>query len=453
MDLLNTISRHSGEAVLDGVERFDFASLERAWSAHAGRLAAAGARPGDRVGTMLADGIAAIAASLGTLALGAVHVPIDHHLTLVERDELLRRTGVAWLVDEAGIRATDLPPMPSPCRDEAFIRYTSGTTAEARGVLLTRPALEARVAAAAVALRLGPGRRMLWCLPMAYHWAASILAALHAGTTIILARRPQAANIAATIRTERCDLAYASPWHLRRLAQLPAGSLDGLVEVVSTTTAIDAQTIAQLGQTHAVRVRQALGIIELGLPLIGDGGGVGDVGWPAAGFAASIVAAEADGSGELALRGPGMFDAYLSPAQLAGERLVEGWFRTGDRARILEDGSVRLLGRIKDLINVAGIKVYPMEVEAVLEAHPSVSRALVYAGHDSRLGEVVAAKVVLSQPGGPAAAIVEQLRDWCRQQLQALKCPATIEIVDSLTTTRTGKVLRGTTATPDHPSV
>jgi long-chain acyl-CoA synthetase len=442
MDLLNQIGRHHGDAVIDGMDRISFAHLEQLWIAHAAKLASTGVRTGDRVGTILDDGHPAIAAGLGTLALGAVHVPIDCHLTMSERDELIQRTAVAWLVDEDGVRATGQPPPFAPFHDSAFIRYTSGTTATSRGVLLTRQTLDARITAAAQALGLQPGRRMLWSLPMAYHWAASVLAALSAGTTIIIANRSQAVHIADIIRNERTDLAYASPWQLRRLAQLPVGSLSGLREAVSTTAAIDAQTIVGLEQKHRIRVRQALGIIELGLPLIGDGGGIGDVGKPAPGFEACILDPEPDGSGELALRGPGRFDAYISPAQLAADVLVEGWFRTGDRAQILADGSVRLLGRIKDLINVAGIKVYPMEVEAVLEAHVAVRNALVYARSDSRLGEVVAAKIVLNQPA-ETGFTREILHAWCRQRLHGLKCPTIIDIVTTLPVTRSGKVVRG----------
>ena len=246
-------------------------------------------------------------------------------------------------------------------------------------------------------------------------------------------------------------MAYGSPYHVRRLAALPAGEdlPPTLASVVSTTTAIDASAASDFRARHGCAVRQALGLIEVGLPFISDGRASeapGELGRPLPGYRAAILSSAgallADGEqGELALRGEGMFDAYVAPWRARASVLQDGWFKTGDSAVRGSDGAYRLLGRIKEVINVGGIKVFPLEVEAVLEAHPSVAACRVRAGADARLGEQVLAEVEL-RAGFAREQALPALEAWCAQRLAALKRPARIDCVASLARTASGKVRR-----------
>ena len=121
--------------------------------------------------------------------------------------------------------------------------------------------------------------------------------------------------------------------------------------------------------------------------------------------------------------------------------LHHGAFRTGDRAERMPDGSIRLLGRIKDVINVGGVKVFPLEVESVLNAHPWVALSRVRSAPEARLGEQVHAEVQLKSDHDPAA-VHEALSLWCEERLAPLKRPAMYTVVTHLAMTASGKVIR-----------
>lgn len=432
------------------------ADADGAWTWHrladrvarvAADLASAGVRRGHRVALRLPDGVEALAHLLAVLRLEAVHAPLDVSLAQAEVDAAIPQLGATWRI-EAGVdgrprlQATGIAPVAEPLAGEvsAFLRLTSGTTGTAKGVLLSQRSLAERIAAANRALNLNADDRVLWLLPMAYHVAVSVLLYIEVGAAIVFGNRLRAVDTARCAVDYACTFAYAAPWHVRRLADLPAGSLpSSLRRVVSTTTALDAEVAARFHARHGIPVFQALGIIECGLPLLS----AGDPGEPVGRFAlnadyrARLRGVDDQGVGELCLAGPGFLDAYLDPWRTRAEVLdAEGFFATGDLARIEGDGAIQLLGRCKDVINVGGIKVFPQEVESVLEAHPAVVRARVFAGADPRTGEQVLAEV-------EAEGIeVADLQAWCAQRLAALKCPARIALVPALALTPSGKVRR-----------
>ena len=439
-------------AVADGVTTLDFQSLATAINVTAQRYRAAGIISGDRVGTALPDGAEALISSLAALACGGVHVPLDHHLTTSERMSFIATTQIHWLVDHTGIHELDAPRCADPLGPgaSAFLRFTSGTTGDAKGVLLSHRTLRARAAAAARALELTPGHRVLWLLPLAYHWAASVIAALVAGAGIVFGNRLRLRDTLAEAHTHGTTMAYASPWHCQRFAASAAGDLKPLHTIICTTAALTPSIADQLRLHHGIRLRLALGVIECGLPLISAGNQTsddepGDVGIPQPGFSCRLRHLTSDGSGELLINGPGLFDAYLDPWTPAQGLLVDGYFCTGDRALIHPDGRVRILGRIKDLINVGGMKVFPQEIEALLASHPAVVACHAYAVADQRLGETVGVTIeLIPEVASDAAArdrITHELRAWCRTRLAPLKQPTVWEFAQ-VARTHSGKARR-----------
>jgi long-chain acyl-CoA synthetase len=467
-------------AVVDGTLRLSRAELAAAIIAGVQSLRRLGVAPGDRVALSAPDGAPALVAALAVIHADAVHVPFDHALAPAEItaaagvlrvDWQLRPTGIdasGWaLTSVRAIPEHDRASSSDPLHPQrsAFLRLSSGTTGAAKGVLIARDTLAARVAAAAPALALGPDDRVLWLLPMAYHFAVSILLYIGRGAGVVFGNALRAASTATIARDHAVTFAYGSPWHVRRLAELPAGSLPAsLRQVVATTAAIDPGTAAAFRAHHGIRVRQALGIIEVGLPFVSPGhdgeapGELGDI-QPAfrlailppgdeAGVTAEMTdfsrhphALPAGTEGELAIAGPGLFDAYVSPWRARANVLDCGFFRTGDRAVCDAAGRVRLLGRIKDVINVGGVKVFPLEVESVLDAHPMVAASRVRAAPDARLGEAVMAEVAV-HPGTDAATIIAELEAWCAERLAPMKRPGRIVVVDALPRTGSGKVIR-----------
>jgi long-chain acyl-CoA synthetase len=144
-------------------------------------------------------------------------------------------------------------------------------------------------------------------------------------------------------------------------------------------------------------------------------------------------------SGELWIRTPAVMDGYLDSPDETAAVLIDGWFRTGDIARVDGDGYVTIVGRARERIKRGGYSIFPAEVETVLLAHPAVAEAAVVAMPDPTLGEEVAAFVAL-RPG--AVADAETLVAWCRERLAAFKYPRRITLLDALPRSATGKVLK-----------
>jgi acyl carrier protein len=140
--------------------------------------------------------------------------------------------------------------------------------------------------------------------------------------------------------------------------------------------------------------------------------------------------------GEVIVRGPNLTAGYLTPA---GDTFVDGWFRTGDLGQFDDDGYLTLTGRSKEMINRAGETIAPREIDEVLLGHELVRQALTFGVPDHRLGEQVAAAVVLE-----AGATIDELslRQWVEARLSPAKVPRRIIFMDSLPLGPTGKLSR-----------
>ena len=136
-------------------------------------------------------------------------------------------------------------------------------------------------------------------------------------------------------------------------------------------------------------------------------------------------------------------DGYLAQPEETAATIVDGWFRTGDLARVSAEGFVGIVGRKKELILRGGYSVYPPEVEAALLSHPAVAEAAVIGVPHPDLGEDVAAFVTLR----PAAtATVDDLVAWCKQRVAGYKCPRSVTVLAELPRSATGKVLKAALA-------
>ena len=153
--------------------------------------------------------------------------------------------------------------------------------------------------------------------------------------------------------------------------------------------------------------------------------------------AANIVAS--GGIGEILLRGPGVTSGYAENPEANRDSFVQGWFRTGDEGNIDPDGYLFITGRIKEMINRGGQKISPREIDDVLGSHPAVAQALAFAMPDSRLGENVAAAVVLRS----GEKVTEtQLKKYAAELVADYKVPRRIVFLDEIPKGPTGKLKR-----------
>jgi len=143
--------------------------------------------------------------------------------------------------------------------------------------------------------------------------------------------------------------------------------------------------------------------------------------------------------GEILLQGPNVLKEYWNFPQLNGEAFRKGWFRTGDIGKMDEDGYISFVGRAKEMIITGGLKVYPREVEEVIDKHPAVKESAVIGVPDKVFGEAVKAYVVLnSNPG----ATEEEIINFCKQKIASYKKPKYVEFLKELPRTSTGKVTK-----------
>lgn len=457
-------------ALVDGYGTLTYRELFAQTETLKARLLQTGLSKGLGLAVMGRNGRAFVAGMLAGMGCGVVVVPLSHQLKSAEISQILLDTGVhAVLDDQSGVVPTegDSEFMPfseqtlrftwlsaatgqalAPLPDAAFIRYTSGTTGNSKGVVLTHRSILARVENASIALQLNCDDAVLWILPMAFHFLVSVLVYIRVGAKIIVCNDILAATLIKDANQEGATMLYAAPMHFRLLAADTSGTqIPTLKVAISTSSAIPPAIAEAFTQRFHIPVAQAYGIIEAGLPLLDSLTGQADpysVGFPAAGFKVALLGDDGlpvpEGQmGRLAICGPGLFDAYLKPWQTADQVLQHGWFLTGDLAQCRADGRIIICGREKAMINVSGNKAFPEEIEAVLNAHPDIAACRVFGQTHPLLGEVVCAEVVMAQE---AAWDVEALLQFCRQRLSTYKVPQRLQRVMQISHTASGKIKR-----------
>jgi long-chain acyl-CoA synthetase len=293
-----------------------------------------------------------------------------------------------------------------------------------------------------------PDDRVIWVLSMSYHFVSSVLLFLRRAATIVLCGREFPASLLVGLTRHRGTFLYASPFHYQTIANstvLPAEALSNVRLAVSTAMRLPGSDARRFFERFGVELAEAYGIIEVGLPFVNrskDPAKRGSVGRILPDYEVRIADPEPDGVGEVHLRGKGMFDAYLSPWRTRQQAFPDGWFRTGDLGRIDPDGFLFLSGRQNDVINFTGMKVFPVEVESVLNRHPSVGESRVYAVTHARYGELPCADVVLTDDADPAGVNATEIRRFCYQHLATYKVPKELRFVSQLEKTASGKLRR-----------
>ncbi len=449
-----------------------YAALAREAERVATFLASQGVGAHHRIGLLAPNETAHLPAAFGLLAAGACLVPIGQNLRPSELDQIVGGVDLngclaspradaplgAWSDAPAldggecdgyrfrWIDRSRQAPAGFGALDPAFIRFTSGTTARSKGVVLSHAATLARVEAADAVLRLSPDDRIAWVLPLAYHFAVTIVAYVRAGAHVLMCADTLPGAVVDAIERHHATVLYASPLHLERIAGLrPRGRLDSVRLALSTSAPISAAAIARFEAGAGVPLGQAYGIIEAGLPCINtghDGLAPTSVGRPVPGYDVALLSDQGervtDGEGEVGLRGSGLFSAYYSPWTLRSGVERDGWFITGDVGQFDAAGGLRLLGRRKTVIFVGGLKFFPDEVEACIDQFPGVLESRVFARAHPRLGEIPCAQIV---PRGPRADVAA-LRTHCARLLSPWKVPVEFEEVASLPKTPGGKIVR-----------
>ncbi len=343
--------------------------------------------------------------------------PLDPRLPRPAAKALLDAVAPSSLVDpDGGVHpcARGRPVEPG----DALVIATSGSTGEPRGAVLTSEAVRAAAVATSSALDVDPGRdRWLACLPLAHVGGLSVVTrALATGTPLTVLARPHPAAVEAEARTGAT------------LVSLVATSL-GRIEVSRFRRVL-------VGGAPAPAERPPNVVATYGMTE--TGGGVVYDGRPLAGVEVRAV------DGELQVRGPMVLRAYRDGIDPKDD---DGWFPTGDAGSVAADDTVRVIGRLGDVIVTGGEKVWPAPVEAVLAKHPAVAEVAVAGRRDPEWGQRVVAVVVPSDSGSPPA--LAELQDWSKARLPAYAAPRELLLAAMLPRTALGKLRRDELFAPD----
>jgi long-chain acyl-CoA synthetase len=325
--------------------------------------------------------------------------------------------------------------------DEPLLKFSSGSTAQPKGIALTATNVLAEAENVTATLDLGPGDRILSGVPLfhSYGFDLGVLPTLYAGTTLVLEgsfvpRRTMgrlADEIAAFLGVPAQYRAFLSAKSDR------AYDLSSVRWLLSCTAPLAQETVLEFSERFGAPVCQHYGSSETGAVANHVPAEVparpASVGRPVSG-----VEVDVDEDGEVVVESGAVARRYVLGAPPGESPLRDGVFRTGDLGRIDSHGYLTIDGRRDAMINVGGLKVSPAEVAATLERHSGVREAAVLGFPDGRGDEVVYAVVESAGPVGEDELIL-----WCRESLAEHKVPRRIEIRDALPRTAAGKVRLG----------
>jgi long-chain acyl-CoA synthetase len=469
----------SGEALVYGDERMDYAELRDRVERLAAGLASRGLGDGAPVALVLPNVPDFAVAFLGILRAGGIAVPLNPQFKEAELEFYFGECGVkAVVADETsaptcqGVAARmdagpdvftslgDLagegaPPAPD-LDDDAVFQYSSGSTGRPKRVPRTHRQLRAEADAYVSAIGLN-GDDTVFCTIALFHtygMGCCLLAAVRAGARLVLFDNPnpfllQRGRALQQIERERATVFPGVPFTFRLLSEAPEDAdLSSLRLCYSAAAPLPKSTFDAFKARFGVPVRQLYGCTEAGCVTVNvDDDALaapGSVGAPIDGVELRVADEEGElvdegRIGEILIRSEAMTRGYADAAELNALAFRDGWFRSGDRGRIDDEGRLVITGRTKLLIDVRGSdKVDPIEVEDVLAVHPKVSEVVVVGVAGEVPGEETVKAVVV--PAGDCQE--RELIRYCRERLADYKVPGRVEFREEIPTGPGGKVLR-----------
>lgn len=463
-------------ALREAGRSISYAGLVAEVDAYAALLRTRGVRPGDRVLLVGENCIDQVALIFAASTLGAWIVNVNARLSAPEIDAIGAHAGARLALYTAVVSpdaaahaaragavahgALVIGPLDEACLPEpvdgqevAALVYTTGTTGQPKGVMLSHRNL-LFVARVSSRLRgLVPQDRAWGVLPIShvYGLTSVLLGTLCAGACLQLAPRFTPAGMLEAIRDDGLTIVQGVPAMYARLLELAPGTplRSHLRFAYAGGSPLDPDLKGRVEALLGVPLHNGYGLTEaaptvsqtrLDAPREDT-----SVGLPIPGVEVRLVdgagrEVEGDAEGALWVRGPNVMRGYYrAPEASAAALLPGGWLDTGDVARRGPDGALFIVGRRKELIIRSGFKVYPLEVETVLNAHPGVTQSAVVGRPAPHGNEEVVAFV---QPDPRALPSVDALRDWAAARLAPYKRPGRIVLMDALPAAASGKILK-----------
>jgi len=479
------------EALIYGPHRITYAELEERTNRVANGLRALGIGSGDHVAVLVKNDHRFVETMLGALRAGATVTPTTTRAHLSTLTHIMRDSSAKILfasadfAEEASALAKTMPDLrrvfvmdralagtalyddwlmgQSIARsvvekapgDIALLSYTSGSTGQPKGVLLTHHAVDWATRNLRRALLYGPDERCLLAVPMfhANGMLAGVFSMLECGGALVILHDVHPAEMIRAIERERCTYTTGVPamykMMLREEALLQQSDCSSLRFVICGSSEVPEELLEEFTRKLAPML-EAYGLTECGFVCNNPRWGItkqGTTGLPYPGVELRIVDPEdvarnvpVGELGELLVRSPANLVAYHNLPQVTAERLLaDGWFRTRDIVRTDEQGYIEVVGRLDDRINCAGESIYPKEVENVLLAHPDLLDVAVVPMADDVKGEVPVAFVVERTQG---AAREQEIKEFFLRNGAAYMHPRRIFVLAEMPLTPAKKVDR-----------
>lgn len=430
-----------------------------------------GIRPGENVGLYCKNCPEFAAAYFGVVSLGAVIVPLNRTLTPREVSFIAEDAGMKHIIamqplalgtdirqlllpdiQEATQRRAfpEVPPADGKPDDPCVIIYTSGTTGKPKGAVLTHRNLCSNAQGITKAVDVSADDNLLCVLPMfhSFAWTVTIMDTLLQGARATILESFQPKEAIKTIHEEGVTVVCGVPTMFGYYLSL--GSKEAYEKVrlfVSGGASLPGEIIDSFKQKFGIDITEGYGLSEAS-PVVSVNriGRVrpGSIGLPLEEIEVRIESP--DGTvlppgevGELVTRGPNVMAGYFNQPEATAAAIVDGWLHTGDMARMDADGYIYIVDRLKDIIIVGGLNVYPREVEEVLYHYPDIQEAAVIGLPDKLRGEVVCAFIVLKEG---AVYSRKALMHHLQENLAVFKLPKEIVVLDALPKNATGKIMK-----------
>jgi len=465
-------------AIIDaGGTQWDYRALDVACDAVMPLLQEAGVQRGDRVLLLVENCAAGVAVLFAASRLGVIVIPVNARQTAAEVDRIVTHAEPAAVVttsaaspnaaahaDRMGaVEKTGAfgtlhiapvhPSQPDSDPEIAVLLYTTGTTGEPKGVMITHDNLLFGGKAARSFRDLEPGDLVYGVAPVAHviGLVSMLTAAICAGATVRLEARFSVERLYDALTKGVTHLPAVPQMHALLMQHVQALghqtlSSPTLAYVSSGGAPLDPAWKRKAEAFYGLPLQNGYGMTETTAAASISRSKIGDpdvsVGPALPGVELRIddqVPGGADGAGEVLTRGPNVMKGYYrNPAETARVLDAEGWLRTGDLGRIDEQGRLHILGRSKELIIHGGFNVYPPEVEAALNDHPQVIQSAVVGrmegGDEKVLAFVQIAEGDVLEP--------DALRAFVAERLSGYKRPSQIVIATALPAAPTGKILK-----------
>ncbi len=440
------------EAVVEiGGPRLTYHDLWDRAAIVAGGLRAAGIGPGDRVAIRLGNGVDWVLAFWGGQLAGAVTVPVNTRFTDDEARYVIEDSGAAYVFD--GPLPEGLPYVHTEAgqNDPAAIFYTSGTTGFPKGAVTTHANFLSNCESCRRAAGLEGALTTLVSVPL-FHVTgcnSQLLTACYMGGTTAIMPQFEVNAFLEAIEEERIDVLTSVPaiyWLAINSPRFADTDVSSVQYVSYGGAPIAPELVHRIMRAFPeARVGNGFGLTETSslttyLPHEYAAGHADSVGFPVP--VCDLRLDDLFGQknyGELLIRGPNVVAGYWNKPEATAETFQDGWLRTGDIARIDEDGLVHIVDRAKDMINRGGENVYCVEVENALAGAPGVFEAAVVGVPDPVMGEKVGA-VLVPMPGG---LDLTQVQAYLRRNLADFKVPEFIAVrAEPLPRNPGGKILK-----------